>query len=341
MFLFKRDGIYYLEYTDEIENRKKRISTKSHTKPEALKFLTDFKAKLNERAKVKYISLDEFTKEYCSYVKTSYSLGYHRTVKSSFNLLKEITGDIPIIRLNNRLLEQYFLKRFNETQVGAHHDYRNLRAAFNKAITWKYLTENPLNKVKLPKMTKSFPVFIGKTELESILKKIENKDLHDFYLMAFHTGMRREELRLLRWASINFNERIITIQNTDNFTTKNKKERIIPINDTLLAMLNSRIPTVISMNRSEYVFSKFSNIPYSQEFISKSFKKTIRGLNLDDKIHLHTLRHSAASAMVQNGVSLYVVKEILGHEDLSTTQIYAHLQRENLTQAMKALDQAI
>jgi len=59
---------------------------------------------------------------------------------------------------------------------------------------------------------------------------------------------------------------------------------------------------------------------------------------MSERIHLHSLRHSGASVMVQNGVSLYVVKEILGHEDLSTTQIYSHLQNENLISAVKTLD---
>ncbi len=56
-----------------------------------------------------------------------------------------------------------------------------------------------------------------------------------------------------------------------------------------------------------------------------------------DKIHFHTLRHSFASLLVQKGVSLYVVKELLGHEDLATTQIYLHLQKQNLLDAVNLL----
>ena len=62
---------------------------------------------------------------------------------------------------------------------------------------------------------------------------------------------------------------------------------------------------------------------------------------MDERLHLHSLRHSHASNLVQSGVSLYVVKELLGHEDLSTTQIYSHLQKENLTNAVKVLDKAL
>lgn len=341
MFLFKRDGIYYLEYLDEVENRVRRVSTKSRLKPEALKFLTDFKSNLSERGKIKYISLEEFKTEYCNYIKSSYSSNYHRTAQSSFNLLIKVIGDIPLIKLTDRVLEQYLINRFKESNFGAHQDYRNLRAAFNKAIFWGYLAENILLKIKLPKTLKPLPLFITKTELMTIIEKTENQEFKDFFLMAFHTGMRREELRLLRWSSINLKDRNIMLHNTENFTTKNKKERVIPINDTLFNMLSSRIPKIMSVKRDEYIFSKFLNIPYSKDFITRSFKKVVRELNLDDKVHLHTLRHSAASAMAQNGVSLFVIKEILGHEDLATTQIYSHLQRENLNQAIKVLDQAV
>jgi integrase/recombinase XerD len=75
-----------------------------------------------------------------------------------------------------------------------------------------------------------------------------------------------------------------------------------------------------------------------QESISKQFKKIVRNANLNDKIHFHTLRHSFASLLVQKGVSLYVVKELLGHEDLATTQIYSHLDTSSLLIAIEALN---
>ncbi len=70
---------------------------------------------------------------------------------------------------------------------------------------------------------------------------------------------------------------------------------------------------------------------------SKQFKKAVRASNVNANIHFHSLRHSFASALVQRGVSLYAVKELLGHENIKTTQIYSHLQRENLLQAVNML----
>lgn len=88
---------------------------------------------------------------------------------------------------------------------------------------------------------------------------------------------------------------------------------------------------------SEIVFYRIRNKILYQESISKQFKKIVRKSNLSDKIHFHTLRHSFASVLAQKGVSLYVIKELLGHEDLATTQIYSHLQQQNLRDAVNLL----
>jgi integrase/recombinase XerD len=75
-----------------------------------------------------------------------------------------------------------------------------------------------------------------------------------------------------------------------------------------------------------------------QESISKQFKKIIRKSNLNEKIHFHTLRHSFASLLVKKGVSLYIIKELLGHEDLATTQIYSHISNVSLVQAINYIN---
>ena len=84
----------------------------------------------------------------------------------------------------------------------------------------------------------------------------------------------------------------------------------------------------------EVVFFRIQGRKLHQETISIQFKQTVRKSNLNEKIHFHSLRHSFASALVPNGILLYIIKELLGHEDLATIQIYRHLQRQNFEGAI-------
>jgi integrase len=338
MFLFKRRGFYYLEYFDEVENRMKRVSTKSRLKPDALKYLIEFKQKLSSSNKTKFISLKDFKEEYSTYIEKTHSKSYLADVNCTIDALIKITDNLPLSKLNTRLLEKFLLDTFNTTKYGAKHHYNNLRAAFNKAVFWGYLDVNPMQKIHLPKIPQSYPAFINIDELDTIIKKTENEDLKDFFLMGYHSGMRRDEIRLLKWSSINLKDRIITVSNSKTFTTKSKKERVIPINDTLFDMLKNRLPKVINLNSDEFVFQKLSGIPYHPDYVTKQFKKVVRDLSMNEKIHFHSLRHSTASNMAQANVSLYIIKEILGHQDISTTAQYSHLQKENLSNAIKVLD---
>lgn len=147
----------------------------------------------------------------------------------------------------------------------------------------------------------------------------------------------------MRWHWVDFIQNQITVKCSDDFQNKSKKEIIVPMSDKVRSILFRRFnsashnPSCPDTIGNEVVFyNKKGNILY-QEAISKQFKKLIRKSNLSDKIHFHTLRHSFASLLVQKGVPLYVVKELLGHEDLATTQIYSHLQKQNLKDAINML----
>ena len=90
--------------------------------------------------------------------------------------------------------------------------------------------------------------------------------------------------------------------------------------------------------KTDYVFQKFKGVKLNQACVSKDFKKAVKKSNLNERVHFHTLRHSFASNLVQKGASIYVVKELMGHDNISTTQIYSHLRKENLIDAIRLLD---
>ncbi|MCX6169993.1 MAG: tyrosine-type recombinase/integrase [Ignavibacteriales bacterium] len=339
MFISKTKKSPFYQLTYEVDGKKTTISTKAKNRTDAHLFLIYFQKKRDGESKeqIKSISLTKFKEEYDDYIKPTKSKSYLRSINLSFKMLIAFSGDISLSRLDIHTIDKFITHTFSRTPRGASLYYRTLKAAFSKAVLWNYITENPLKKIKTPKVSKAFPVFISETELKTILENTQEEYLKDLFLTAFYTGMRLGELVNMKWSWVDLKQNQITVQCSEFFTTKSKKERIIPFNSNLKKIFMNRFPKVVSIKNDEYIFSKLPGIKFNEDFISKKFKDFVRAAKLDERIHFHTLRHSFASLLVQRGVSLYVVKELLGHEELSTTQIYSHLQQQNLRDAVNLL----
>lgn len=338
MYLIKHKKSPYYQILFIRDGKKTSISTKETSKSKAIQFLTNFKDEVKKRKEIKPVLLSQFKEEYVEFVSASVSQNYLRSVKLSFEKLKEYCGDTSIDKIDIQMIEKFLAQTYKRTKAGAALYYRTLKAAFSKAVLWNYIQENKFKKVKLPRIPKSHPVFISEVELCMIIEKTKQQHLRDIFLAAFHTGMRIGELVNLQWNHVDLPERIIKVKNTTTFTTKSKKERIIPINEPLLLMLKNRLPKIRDIRDGEYVFWKIKGIKLNENYVSKNFKNYARSAGMNEKLHFHSLRHSFASNLVQRGVSLYVVKELLGHEDLVTTQIYSHLQKNNLYEAVSLLN---
>ncbi len=287
--------------------------------------------------KIEPIKLSKFNDEYLEYLKKTKSKSYARSVKLSFEMLIAYCGDNYLHHLKLRNIDQFISVTFARTENGAALYYRTLKAAFSKAVVWEYLEKNHFKAIKLPKMTKPQPLYINEKDFAKILEHTENETLMHLFKTAFLTGFRLGELVNMKWSWVNLDESQITTICSDGFFTKSKEERTIPINEELLNDLKSIYPKILSIKRNNYVFSIRSGAKLKEDFVSKQFKIAIRRADLNDKIHFHTLRHSYASALVQKGVSLKVIQELLGHEQFTTTEKYAHLQQQTLKDAVNLL----
>ncbi len=333
MQLFKRNGYYQIQYFDEKFQRIRRKSLRTKIKNEAITQLTNFKKSLIEYQKFPPLTLSQFKDEYAKFIKENYSKKYLTSVELSFRSLASfLIKDIYLSDLNNVMMEKFLLSVFSKSKYAANLYLRTIKAAINKAITWNYIGKNPFKGIKLPKIPKKYPAFISEKELNIIMDYIKERDIKDVITLAFFTGMRLSEIINLCWSAVDLKSGIITVQNNEAFTTKSKRERIIPMHERVRVVLCNRS----QRNSDRYVFSK-CGILYRQEFISKKFKKSLLQTGLSTELHFHSLRHSFASNLVQKGISLYIVKELLGHESINTTQIYSHLQNESLINAISVL----
>ncbi len=114
-----------------------------------------------------------------------------------------------------------------------------MRAIFNIALKWNWITNNPTKEVKLLLITQKEKLAFSETELKIIINNISNVKLLNIVLFASYTGCRLSEILNVQWKDINFNEKILIIRNKENFMTKTGKIRQIPISDKFFELLNS------------------------------------------------------------------------------------------------------
>ncbi len=337
MYLIKYKTSPYWQVVYKRNGKRTKVSTKEKKKSDALRFLLNFEDNLKKKLITPIISLQDFKKSYINYLEISKSRTYKRSVKASFDELHKAVGERTINNITKQIAESFVLNKFKDSKYVAHSHLRNLKAAFNKAIEWNYIPVNPFVRIKLPTIPTPIPAFITEIELEEILEKTNSELLKDIFVTLYNTGMRAGEICNLEWNDIDLDKRFIKISNKEDFLTKNRKERVVPINDNVMKILDRRFPKIININSKQYVFYRVLGVKLNVDYLSKNFKRAVRAAGIGDQIHLHTLRHSFASCLVQKGVSLYVIRDLLGHSDLKTTQIYSHLQQQNLFDAVNLL----
>ena len=345
MFLSRDTKSPFYQVIYFVDGKRTKISTRTANKKEAEKFLKSFvpKPKVKNiepeepKEKRDLIRLSSFIEEYKTYISNTYSEKYlKKAVIPSFAALQKNIPDMKLDEISTRILDQFISSTNARTKYCASLYYRTLNAAFNKALVWNYIEVNPFSKIKTPKTPTSLPVFISEAELIQILDKVENQLYKDIFTTAYYTGMRLNELLNMKWDWINFNQNFITIKNSDQFITKTKQERVVPIHSRVEQILKSRF-SFSKEKENHFVFYRVPGIKLNGEFISKQFKKGVKAAKLNPKIHFHTLRHSFASALVQRKVDIYTVQKLLGHNKIQTTQIYSHLQKQNLMEAVNLL----
>ena len=140
-----------------------------------------------------------------------------------------------------------------------------------------------------------------------ILANTPYQYLKDIFTVGFYTGLRLGELINMKWNWIDFFQNQITVKCSDDFITKSKKERIVPMNEKVNSILITRFNLAVHQP-GEVVFYRIKERKLHQETISKQFKQAIRKSNLNERIHFHSLRHSFASLLAQKGVSHYIIK---------------------------------
>lgn len=295
------------------------------------------------------ITLQAFVKEYEEYVKYNSGEKYLTSVVlSNKHLLKSFS---PARAINTITLKdaELFIRSLKKNAPSGYMVYlRNIRAGFNRAITWGYLKENVFVKVKVEKKQRNRPAVINETELELICSHIKIPVIAAAIRFDFYTGLRAGELVNLKWENVNLEKWILTVGD-HSFTTKAKKQRFIPLCEKALEVLEllrgeapprlskAEPPLLINKEGKKYrgyVFAKPNGFKYTTDCISKNFKRACRAANIDERVHLHSVRASFATYLAEHGANAFQLKELLGHSSVTVSQIYTAVSVDSLRDAI-------
>ncbi len=290
--------------------------------------------------------MEIFIKEYLAYLKLEKNLS-DSTIKSYQNDLGAFKdflnskgiddpGDITSQYLND------FFKLLNELGLvgsSAARYFSSLKGFFLYLILNKYIVKNPIEKVSAPKVSKKLPGVLDVSEIEKILSIPDINDklgLRDKAILElfYACGTRVSELINLKVNDLFLNDEVIRVLG------KGSKERLIPIGTSAINWVKEYLtksrPLLMKKMKSEnYLFLNSRSTKLSRMGVWKIIDRYVKEADIKKDVHPHTFRHSFATHLLEGGADLRAVQEMLGHADISTTQIYTHIDRDYIKQIHK------
>lgn len=287
-----------------------------------------------------------FLKEYLNVLRLEKNLSvntissYRNDINSLINFLDSLKINDPSL-VDNKLLNSFFinLQELGLSNTSAARYYSSIKGFFSYLFSNKYIKANPVEKVMPPKLSKNLPSVLSLGEIDSILLKpdVENKlGLRDRGILEvlYACGLRVSELIGLKISDLFFDEEIIRVLG------KGSKERLVPIGSSAIKWtkeyLTKSRPLLAKKAKSEnVVFLNNRGSKLSRMGVWKIVDHYVKEAGIQKEVHPHTFRHSFATHLLEGGADLRAVQEMLGHADISTTQIYTHIDRDYIKQVHK------
>ncbi len=267
---------------------------------------------------------------------TNTTNSYFSDLKKFFDFIlqKKI---ISLKEIDRKVLEE-FINYLNLQNISLRSQSRylsSLRSFFKFLIDEGFVDSNPVEKIDSPKIRRNLPDVLTVEEVFKILNAVQTTDcrgIRDKAILEtlYASGLRVSEL-------INLKQRdVLKEQEVLKIFGKGSKERFVPIGSTALKWINEY------QNKCRHSFEKQGIDSKDILFLNKNGKKFSRMgiwkiirnyallVGLEDKVHPHIFRHSFATHLIEGGADIRIVQEMLGHSDISTTQIYTHISKEHL-----------
>ncbi|MDD5292578.1 MAG: tyrosine-type recombinase/integrase, partial [Candidatus Omnitrophica bacterium] len=322
----RENGYYYIQY---YRGKKKSLDTKDKDiatamfKQEEEDYL---KGKLLHLQNYKTITLGQFRKTYVETYRTGLAKHTTRQDERSLQRLAEAIGDStplsmisPAKSSKKTKIEEFkticLARKVRPVSINSY--LRHIKKALNIAVEYGIM-EN-YKKITMLKVGKKLPKIMYPAQVNALLSKTKEEDINEwlYYMICIWTGARREEAAGVDWIRISLERERITL------IGKGRHERVVrilrPLKEALEPFKKDLGP----------VFPKQHLDTYTHHF-----KKRVRAMGIKD-IHLHNLRHTAATYMLKSGIDIKTISKILGHASVTTTEIYADVLAEMIAKEME------
>ena len=322
MGLFRRNKVYWFSY--QFDGRRVHKSLKTENKKLAER---RYASAISEIADGKYHEATFARKTGFKDMAEKY-LSEHAHSRDPYTLkrLSEFFDGYRISEINTKLIAEYRHDRSKVVKPATvYQELALLRRMFNVAIKeWEWVRDNPVSRLSFAVGNKNArDRWLTNEEEQRLLVYATNPQwLRPLLIVALHSGMRQGEILHLKWQDVDFARKLLYV-----VKSKNGEKRSIPMSETLHEVLKS----IKVRDISGKVF------PIALRSLRVAFKKALKKAEIQN-FHFHDLRHSFATRLVQNGVDLYRVKDLLGHKTLSMTARYAHHYPESLRESVHVLD---
>lgn len=283
--------------------------------------------------------MKERIREYTTYLREERQssentiLSYNRDLKGFYHFMENV-GVLEPAKMNrtNIMAYIYELQKQEKSSATISRNVASIRSFFQYLFKKGIVTENPAEGMELPKVERKFPEILSLEKVELLLEQPNgevDKEIRDKAMLEllYATGIRVTELISLKMEDINLHLEYIRCGS-------DAKSRMIPFGTQAKRSLEKYIGQVrkemLSDQGEETLFVNCSGKPMTRQGFWKIIKAYARKAGIDEDITPHMLRHSFAAHLIENGADLRSVQEMLGHSDISTTQMYARMKDQKL-----------
>lgn len=260
----------------------------------------------------------------------AYSSSTIKTYKNEFYALLQLIKNKPVSSLTTEEIKRYLLYCINTLQLSENTIHSRLNAL-------KFYFEQVLKKDKIfveiprPKKRMILPKVISEEKIIKGLLKIENVKHKALLMLAYSAGLRVSEIVALKITDIDSDRMQITINNA-----KGKKDRVVTLSKSILEILRTYF---IAYKPNQWLFEgQYSNEHYSIRSAQIIFKDAYKNLQLPPQCSFHSLRHSYATHLLENGTDIRYIQQLLGHNDIKTTLRYTHVSNKVIGKIESPLD---